>query len=137
MHLQKISSGLIIALLSLVLGAALILASHAQAQSQAQPGSATTMTWTVKSMYQYKVQIAFYSRERNHEWPGSGQAWDLNDYNNHTYTLNCQRGEKICFGAWVTGNASKYWGVGFGGKQGCSSCCFHCGQQPQAQVLQP
>ena len=23
------------------------------------------MTWTVKSMYQYKVQVAFYARERN------------------------------------------------------------------------
>ena len=99
--------------------------------------AATQQTWTVKSMYQYKVQIAFYARERNHEWPGNGQAWDLNDYNNHTYTLNCRSGEKICFGAWVTGNASKFWGVGFGGKQGCASCCFVCGQQPQPQVLQP
>ena len=95
------------------------------------------MTWTVKSMYQYKVQIAFYARERNHEWPGNSQAWDLNDYNNHTYTLNCRSGEKVCFGAWVTGNAGKFWGVGFGGKQGCASCCFVCGQQPQPQVLQP
>ena len=97
----------------------------------------TTQTWTVKSMYKFKVQIAFYSRARNHEWPGSGQAWDLNDYNNHSYTLNCQRGEKVCFGAWVTGNASKFWGAGFGGKQGCSTCCFVCGEQPRPQVLQP
>jgi len=124
-------------------GAAFIWPTQAPAQSAAQPGggggggSAASMVWTVKSMYQYKVQIAFYARERNHEWPGNGQAWDLNDYNNHTYTLNCRRGEKVCFGAWVTGNASKFWGVGFGGKQGCPSCCFVCGQQPQPQVLQP
>jgi hypothetical protein len=89
----------------------------------------------VTSKYQYRVQIAFYSRERNHEWPGNGQAWDLNDYNQHTYTLNCRRGEKICFGAWVTGNANRYWGVGFGGKQGCSTCCYQCGEVPQPQVL--
>jgi hypothetical protein len=131
--------GLVIA--ALASATMLVGSSKVTAQSSADPGGggggSNTMTWTVKSMYQYKVQIAFYSRERNHEWPGNGQAWDLNDYNNHTYTLNCRRGEKVCFGAWVTGNASKYWGVGFGGKQGCSSCCFFCGQQPQAQVLQP
>jgi hypothetical protein len=122
-------------------GAAIYWPAQAPAQSPAQPGggggSATSMTWTVKSMYKYRVQIAFYSRARNHEWPGNGQAWDLNDYNDHTYTLNCRRGERVCFGAWVTGNASKYWGVGFGGKQGCSTCCFICGEQPRPQVLQP
>ncbi len=142
MHLQQNFRGLVLAALALI-GIALILPAQPLAQSAAQPGGggggggAVSMTWTVKSMYQYKVQIAFYSRERNHEWPGSGQAWDLNDYNNHTYTLNCRRGEKVCFGAWVTGNSSKFWGVGFGGKQGCPSCCFVCGQQPQPQILQP
>jgi hypothetical protein len=125
------------------LGAVPIQPTQAVAQSPAQTGgggggggATTNMVWQVKSNYQYRVQIAFYSRERNHEWPGNGQAWDLNDYNNHSYTLSCRRGEKICFGAWVTGNANKYWGVGFGGKQGCSTCCFYCGEQPQAQVLQ-
>ena len=142
MHLQQNFRGLVLAALALI-GIALILPAQTLAQSAAQPGGggggggAVSMIWTVKSLYQYKVQIAFYSRERNHEWPGSGQAWDLNDYNNHTYTLNCRRGEKVCFGAWVTGNSSKFWGVGFGGKQGCASCCFFCGQQPQPQVLQP
>ena len=137
MHLGRISLRFIAAVAAVAAGVAMLWSASAFAQSSAQPGSATTMTWTVKSMYKYRVQIAFYSRERNHEWPGNGQAWDLNDYNDHTYTLNCRRGEKICFGAWVTGNASKYWGVGFGGRQGCSTCCFICGQQPRPQVLQP
>ena len=143
MHLGRKYWHLVLAVAVIAAGSALLWPTQANAQSSAQPGggggggAATQQTWTVKSMYQYKVQIAFYARERNHEWPGNGQAWDLNDYNNHTYTLNCRRGEKICFGAWVTGNSSKFWGVGFGGKQGCASCCFVCGQQPQPQVLQP
>jgi hypothetical protein len=143
MHLGRKYWHLALAVVVIAAGSALLWLTQANAQSAAQPGggggggSATQQTWTVKSLYQYKVQIAFYARERNHEWPGNGQAWDLNDYNNHNYTLNCRRGEKICFGAWVTGNASKFWGVGFGGKQGCASCCFVCGQQPQPQVLQP
>jgi len=141
MHLGWKYWRLVLAVVVTAIASALLWPMQASAQSSAQPGGGggggTQQIWTVKSMYQYKVQIAFYSRERNHEWPGNGQAWDLNDYNNHTYTLNCRQGEKICFGAWVTGNASKFWGVGFGGKQGCSSCCFFCGQQPQPQVLQP
>src|SRR5262245_1227828 len=122
MHLGQNSWRLFLAIVLTAAAAALVWPSSSTAQSSANHGGggggATTQTWTVKSMYQYKVQIAFYARERNHEWPGNGQAWDLNDYNNHTYTLNCRQGEKICFGAWVTGNASKFWGVGFGGKQG-------------------
>ena len=143
MHLGRKYWHLVLAVVMVAAGSALLWLTQANAQSSAQPGggggggAATQQTWTVKSMYQYKVQIAFYARERNHEWPGNGQAWDLNDYNNHTYTLNCRQGEKVCFGAWVTGNSSKFWGVGFGGKQGCPSCCFFCGQQPQPQVLQP
>ena len=142
MHLGRKYWHLVLAVVMVAAGSALLWLTQANAQSAAQPGgggggAATQQTWTVKSMYQYKVQIAFYARERNHEWPGNGQAWDLNDYNTPTYTLNCRSGEKICFGAWVTGNASKFWGVGFCGKQGCTSCCFFCGQQPQPQVLQP
>lgn len=145
MHLGKVFQRVILVSVLGALGAAPLQPTQAVAQSPAQTGgggggggggATTSMVWQVKSNYQFRVQIAFYSRERNHEWPGNGQAWDLNDYNNHTYTLSCRRGEKICFGAWVTGNANKFWGVGFGGKQGCSTCCFHCGEQPQAQVLQ-
>ena len=142
MHLGKVFLSLILVSVLGAVGAAPIQPSQAVAQSPAQTGgggggggSTTSMVWQVKSNYQYRVQIAFYARERNHEWPGNGQAWDLNDYNNHTYTLSCRRGEKVCFGAWVTGNANKYWGVGFGGKQGCATCCFYCGEQPQPQVL--
>ena len=54
-------------------------------------------------------------------------AYDLNDYETHSFTLNCRRGEKICFGAWVTGNASRYWGVGANNRYGCEKCCFVCG----------
>ncbi len=143
MHLGKVFQRVILVSVLSALGAAPIQPSQAVAQSPAQTGgggggggATTSMVWQVKSNYQYRVQIAFYSRERTHEWPGNGQAWDLNDFNNHNYTLSCRRGEKICFGAWVTGNANKYWGVGFGGKQGCSTCCFYCGEQPQPQVLQ-
>ena len=94
---------------------------------RATQASAETMTWPVKSNYKYKVQVAFYSQSRRHEWPGGGEAYNLNDSETHEYPLECNDGEKICFGAWVTGNARKYWGVGYENKHSCKDCCFVCG----------
>ncbi len=103
--------------------------------SWSQGASATTMRWKVKSLYKYKVQIAFYSSGTSRAWPGNGRAWALNDYADHFYTLSCRRGELICFGAWVTGDSAQYWGVGHGGQQGCTSCCYRCGTTPRPVLL--
>ena len=46
---------------------------------------ADTMLWEVTSEYPYRVQIEFYSQDRPHAWPGDGQAYDLNDYETHTF----------------------------------------------------
>src|SRR5579883_928541 len=89
---------------------------------------AESMTWTVTSDYEYKVQLEFYSQNRNAAWPGEGRAYDLNDSRAHEFTLNCRSGEKICYGAWATGDASTYWGVGANGKHSCKSCCGICGE---------
>jgi len=51
----------------------------------------------------------------------------IDDYDIHTYTLSCNRGEQICYGAWVRGNSDRYWGSGYDGQQRCSSCCLTCG----------
>ena len=99
------------------------------------PAQADEMTWTLSSKYQYKVQVAFYSKTRNHLWPANGEAWGLDDYGTHRFTLSCQAGEKICYGAWATGASSTYWGVGLGGKQGCTSCCAVCGEEDPVKTL--
>lgn len=91
------------------------------------PSSADTLTFKLRSKFQYKVQVSFYSQARNHEWPGGGQAYDLDDWDEHTFRLSCRSGEKICYGAWVTGNGRRYWGVGPDDKHGCSDCCAVCG----------
>ena len=80
---------------------------------QPSPAAAENMTWNVLSKYPYKVQVAFYSQSRNHSWPGGTKAYNLNDTETHTYALNCVAGERVCLGGWVTGNANKYWGVGY------------------------
>lgn len=97
---------------------------------------AETITFRVKSSYEFKVQIAFYSQSRDHMWPGPGRAYNLDDDSTQSFPLACEAGEKICYGAWPTGNASKAWGVGPKGQNRCSQCCFTCGEGDVTPVIE-
>jgi hypothetical protein len=88
--------------------------------------AAETVTFQVKSMSQDKVQIQFFSQDRRHRWPSVDRAYNLNDYDEHDFKLSCIRDERICYGAWVTGNSGRYWGVGSEGKSSCERCCYKC-----------
>jgi hypothetical protein len=118
MNVKRVVTRVVLAFALALFGAAMV---------QPPEASAETMDWRVKSNYRYKVQVAFYSQTRSHEWPGGGEAYNLNDSDTHLYSLSCVEGEKICLGGWVTGNAGKYWGVGFKSRHGCKSCCYICG----------
>lgn len=87
---------------------------------------AENLTFKVRSYHKNQVDIAFYSQNRNVSWPGGNKVWVIKDYEVHSYALNCVQGEKICYGAWVRGSSSTYWGGGEGGKQACKSCCYTC-----------
>lgn len=106
----------------------------------AQPTSAIaeTLTWKIRSEYKYSVSLEFYARDRSHVWPGGGKVYVLRDADTHTYTLSCDSGEWICFGAWSRGNPSRYWGVGKGGHYGCEGCCYQCnGGTTDLRILTP
>ena len=97
---------------------------------------AETLTWLMKSKYPYRVSISFYSKRRNYSWPGGRKVWVIADNKIHEYTLRCRRGEKICYGAWVRGNKSRYWGVGYKGRRGCRNCCYTCnGGETKVRIL--
>jgi len=128
MELSKVYTRLALACLLGIFAAALI---------QPTQSAAGTLEWQVKSNYRYKANIKFYSQTRNHVWPNSREAWVLDDYKTHTYTLECLKSEKICFGAWATGSDKTYWGVGHGDKHGCSNCCHTCGDNARRSVLNP
>ncbi len=94
------------------------------ASSFAEPSS---LNFKMRSYHKNVVELKFYSRNRGgHEWPGNGTVYVLRDYDVHNHALNCVKGETICYGAWVQGASSTYWGSGQGGKQACSSCCYTC-----------
>lgn len=91
----------------------------------AVPADAESLTFRIRSNHPNIVQVEFYSQNYNRAWPGGSQAYEISDYDVHSYRLNCRSGEKICFGAWVKGS-SDYWGVGPNDEHGCSSCCYTC-----------
>jgi hypothetical protein len=97
--------------------------------------SGDNLVWRIKSNYRHRVQIVFYSQSQSIEWPGNGQAWDLNDSGTHQYSLKCATGEIICFGAWVLGDRSIYWGIGAYHEHGCDRCCYVCGAGETARQI--
>lgn len=105
----------VVAILGVALG------SSAQTQQ-----NSSSLTFRIKSDYQYKVQLAFFSQDRNHVWPGKGNAYNLDDSKVHDIKLACQPGESICYGGWVNGDSKLYWGRGATGKLKCESCCYAC-----------
>lgn len=97
-------------------------------------GSADVLRWDIRSTYPYKVYVKFFSQSRNVAWPSYERAWVLADSKFHEFALNCQRGEKICYGA-GTDTEQTTWGVGPRGDMGCSDCCRTCGQSPGRTTL--
>lgn len=101
------------------------------------PAQAGDLTWNIQSYHPNSVQLEFYSSDRNAAWPGGGEIYVLDDSEVHTYPLNCQSGETICYGAWVDGDSSTYWGAGLDGELGCDDCCYSCsGGETPVLVLQ-
>lgn len=92
-----------------------------------QAAKADELVWTFRSDHPNVVSLEFYSQTRSHVWPGNGKVYILDDSEEHTYSLNCRTGEKICYGAWVRNRSSQYWGVGYNGEEGCTGCCYTCG----------
>jgi hypothetical protein len=96
---------------------------------------AESVVWQVQSNHPKKVQIEFYSKDRDIAWPGGGQAYNLNDYEIHKYNLTCRPGERICYGAWVTRTERATWGVGKDEAKGCDDCCWTCGRKGNPSLV--
>lgn len=103
-------------------------AQHRSAAVQNQTARPDELTFNITSTDQYAVQASFYSQDRKGvEWPGGGQAYTLADSALHSWTISCQPGERICYGAWRRGRTSIYWGSGVDDSEACTGCCVRCG----------
>ncbi len=87
---------------------------------------AESLTWNIRSDHPNAVSLEFYSEDGNTSWPGAGDVYVLDDNEDHAFPLQCRLGERICYGAWVRGDETQFWGVGVNGSQFCESCCYQC-----------
>lgn len=92
----------------------------------APQAEADTLVWRMKSDHQYIVYVKFFSQRYERAWPGGGESYVFDDSRTHTLRLECESGEKICFGAF-TKHESSVWGIGKYGDEGCQKCCRTCG----------
>ncbi len=115
--------------------AALLVAAASLFATQA---SAAELVWRIQSEHPNPVSLEFYSQDRDHVWPGGGDVYVIKDWDTHRYSLTCNDGEKICYGAWVRNESDSYWGAGFDGAEACETCCAVCGRgDMKTKVLKP
>lgn len=94
--------------------------------SIASPAAAADVTFQMQNSHPNAVEVELYSQDRDHVWPGNGEVFILDDGETKTMSLSCEGGEKICYGAWISGDKETYWGVGPGNVQACEDCCYTC-----------
>lgn len=100
--------------------------------------AADELVWRFKSEHQGVVSLEFYSQDRNKSWPGGGEVYVIDDWKTNRFPIDCEQGETICYGAWVRGEGSTYWGMGPDGREPCDNCCARCGGGTlPVQVLKP
>lgn len=84
-------------------------------------------TFNMKNSHPNALRVELYSQDRDHVWPGGGEDYYLDDGEEKEMSLACEEGEAICYGAWIDGDETTYWGVGPGNSQRCEDCCYTCG----------
>ncbi|GGB57168.1 hypothetical protein GCM10011316_31570 [Roseibium aquae] len=101
--------------------------------------SAETLTFQIRSEHPNIVDVELYSDTRQgHVWPGRERVYVLNNYTLQRIGISCQKGERVCYGAWVRNRTETYWGVGYQNRMRCRSCCYICdGGQTEVIVLKP
>jgi hypothetical protein len=89
------------------------------------------LRWTFTNGTKSRVVIKWFSKTRDWTWPGP-RYWEIDDKGvPHSYEMDCQIGEQICYGAnYMNGSGDPirgtYWGVSAMGSEGCKGCCLTC-----------
>ncbi len=98
--------------------------------------SAGEMTFRLTNQAASPVQVEFFSRDRLKSWPEEGRLFILADSAPQKFMIPCNRGEKICYGAWIEGQITRSWGAGFEGKKACDNCCQICDTKAKSPLYQ-
>lgn len=100
--------------------------TKAAPKAQRAPKS-NEIAWFFQNNYGRKIEYKLYSMRRQWTWPGGNGVFVL-PANRDTYKtkIQCQRGERVCYGAWQANNRNVFWGVGYNARYNCRDCCFTC-----------
>ena len=87
-----------------------------------------SLRWNIQNRTGRRLELQFYSTDRNWVWPNSNRVYLLPDSQRSSINISCRKNEKICYGAWLANNTRTFWGVGYRGRQNCRGCCYICGR---------
>lgn len=90
------------------------------------PGTPVNLTWRFRNNSGGTVHVKMYARQRGIWWPTASTNWRMDGVGPHSFAISCRAGEKVCYGAWRSGNTDRYWGTGFQDRHGCDGCCYTC-----------
>jgi hypothetical protein len=94
--------------------------------AQTVPALSADVTFIMKNSHPNAVEVELYSQDRSHVWPGNNEVYYLDDGEEKQIPLACDDGEKICYGAWISGDKGTYWGTGPDNAETCEDCCYTC-----------
>lgn len=89
-------------------------------------GQAQSVTFIIQNSHPNAVELEFCSQDREASWPGGGQSYVLDGGEPTAFPLDCDPGETICYGAWVSGDQGTTWGAGPECAAACDNCCATC-----------
>lgn len=85
--------------------------------------SVRVINFVLTNRASFQVNLKFFSP--SHVWPSDDRAYVLNTRSPTPFRLDCEPGERICFGAFYR-NSDQTWGAGRYGERSCTNCCLIC-----------
>jgi hypothetical protein len=91
------------------------------------PAFAADMNFYMKNQQDRGVAVVLFGQDRDVEWPGGDKAYFLDGREKKSVPVTCEAGERICYGAWINGDDTRFFGVGPDNDQPpCEYCCVIC-----------
>lgn len=92
----------------------------------AAPAAAETMSFYIDNQQTFDVAIELYGSPPARRWPGDGKVYLIEKGARKSIPVECNEGERICYGGWMAGNDKVSFGAGIDMSFACQDCCFIC-----------
>jgi hypothetical protein len=92
----------------------------------ATPAAADTMSFYIDNQQDFDVAIELYGSTAKRRWPGDGKVYLVEKRMRKSIPVDCNEGERICYGGWMAGNEQISFGGGIDMTFACRDCCFIC-----------